>query len=162
MPQTRKLNFSDRAMKCAAVSKLHMVVMVAMIFARLRPILAFSPGPTQRRGWVPSASIKLQTIRFSSTSSDEDGNVEIGDSDDSLAEYRNKNNIRDQVFSAISKDGGIKVTAATARNAVNELMVMHNMNAVSADALGRTSICALMMSNGMQKEQTLQITLNST
>ena len=32
---------------------------------------------------------------------------------DSLAEFRNKNNLDDQVFSAISGDGGIKVTVAT-------------------------------------------------
>jgi len=35
------------------------------------------------------------------------------------------------------------------------------MTAVPADAIGRTAVCALMMSNGMQEEQTCQITLNA-
>ena len=75
-------------------------------------------------------------------------------------EYKNKNNIRDQVFSAISEDGSVKVTACTARNLLNDLMIAHTMTAVPADALGRTVVCALMMSNGMQAEQTCQLTLN--
>ena len=90
--------------------------------------------------------------KFSSTSSVNEG--------DRLAEYRNKNNVRDQVFSAISKDGGIKVTAATVRNLVNDFMVMHTMTAVPADAIGRLVTCSLLMSNGMQAEQTVQITMN--
>ena len=60
----------------------------------------------------------------------------------------------------MSKDGSVKVTACTARNLVNDLMIMHTMTAVPADALGRTISCALMMSNGMQEEQTLQVTMN--
>eukprot|EP00536_Pseudo-nitzschia_multiseries_P001478 jgi/Psemu1/322080/estExt_fgenesh1_pg.C_190015 len=78
-----------------------------------------------------------------------------------LADYENPSNIDDQVFSAISEDGSVKVTACTARNLVNDLMIMHTMTAVSADAMGRTAVCALMMSNGMQAEQTCQITFNS-
>jgi molecular chaperone Hsp33 len=77
------------------------------------------------------------------------------------AEYVNESNLRDQVFSAISEDGSVKVTACTARNLINDLMIMHTMTAVPADALGRTIICALLMSNGMQAEQTCQITINS-
>mmetsp|Transcript_10885 Transcript_10885/g.31624 ORF Transcript_10885/g.31624 Transcript_10885/m.31624 type:complete len:400 (-) Transcript_10885:127-1326(-) len=78
-----------------------------------------------------------------------------------LEEYENPSNRDDQVFSAISEDGSVKVTACTARNLVNDLMIMHTMTAVSADAIGRTAVCALMMSNGMQEEQTCQITLNA-
>ena len=80
--------------------------------------------------------------------------------DDILAEYRNENNIDDQVFSAMSGDGGVKVTACTARNIINDLMIMHTMTATPADALGRTLVCGLLMSNGMQEEQTLQLTFN--
>lgn len=78
-----------------------------------------------------------------------------------LEEFDNPSNRDDQVFSAISEDGSVKVTACTARNLVNDLMIMHTMTPVSADAIGRTAVCALMMSNGMQAEQTCQITLNA-
>jgi len=81
--------------------------------------------------------------------------------DDKLAEYRNKNNIDDQIFSAISGNGGIKVTAVTARNLINDLMMQHTMTAVSAEALGRTVICAMLMANGIQDEQIVQITIQS-
>jgi molecular chaperone Hsp33 len=53
------------------------------------------------------------------------------------------------------------VTACTTRNLLNDFMIMHTMTATPADALGRTLICALLMSNGMQAEQTCQITINS-
>ncbi len=78
-----------------------------------------------------------------------------------LEDYQNPSNRDDQVFSAISEDGSVKITACTARNLVNDLMIMHTMTAVPADAIGRTAVCALMMSNGMQEEQTCQITLNT-
>lgn len=78
-----------------------------------------------------------------------------------LAEYANESNRNDQLFSAISGDGSVKVTACTARNLMNDLMIMHTMTAIPADALGRTIICALLISNGMQPEQTCQITINS-
>ena len=45
-----------------------------------------------------------------------------------LEQYRNPNNLDDQVFSAISADGGLKVTVATIRNLLNEMMIQHNMN----------------------------------
>jgi molecular chaperone Hsp33 len=77
-----------------------------------------------------------------------------------LEDYANPSNREDQVFSAISEDGSVKITVCTARNLVNDLMIMHTMTAVPADAIGRTAVCALMMSNGMQEEQTCQITLN--
>jgi molecular chaperone Hsp33 len=48
--------------------------------------------------------------------------------------YRNRNNIRDQVFSAISADGGIKVTAVTARNLLNDMMMKHTLTEVPTGA----------------------------
>ena len=77
-----------------------------------------------------------------------------------LDAFKNDNNMRDQVFSAISKDGSVKVTVCTARNILNDLMLAHSLTTTPADALGRTIVCSLMMSNGMQDEQTLQITMN--
>jgi len=82
------------------------------------------------------------------------------DENDPLAAYRNRNNIRDQVVSFISKEGGIKVTACTIRNSVNDIMMQHSMTDVAIQAIGRTMTCALLMSNGIQDEQTVQITLN--
>ena len=77
-----------------------------------------------------------------------------------LEEYQNLNNVRDQVFSAISRDGSVKVTVCTARNLLNDMMLAHTMTATPADALGRAIVCALMMSNGIQDEQTVQLTMN--
>jgi molecular chaperone Hsp33 len=79
----------------------------------------------------------------------------------SLDEYENKNNLDDQIFSALSKAGGIKVTVGTVRNLVNDVMIMHTLTETPADILGRLLTCSLLMSNGMQLEQTLQLTLNS-
>ena len=81
---------------------------------------------------------------------------------DPLEVYRNKNNNRDQIFSAISGDGGIKVSVATIRNVINDASMQHTMTAVPTDALGRAIACSLLMANGMQAEQTVQITLNGT
>jgi hypothetical protein len=97
-------------------------------------------------------------IRRSLSNQSESENVETTDK---FSEYHNENNIRDQVFSALSADGSIKVTVCTARNLVNDLMIMHTMTATPADALGRAVTCALLMSNGMQDEQTIQLTLKS-
>jgi len=83
------------------------------------------------------------------------------DEDNDTTKYENPNNIDDQVFSAISGDGGIKVTVATLRNLVNELMIQHNMFATPGDALGRLVTCSILMANGMQDEQQLQITINA-
>jgi molecular chaperone Hsp33 len=96
----------------------------------------------------------------SSNSSSEDSST-VTSASSALAEYQNSNNIRDQVFSALSKDGSVKVTVCTARNLLNDMMLSHTLSKTSADALGRAIVCALMISNGMQQEQTLQITINS-
>jgi hypothetical protein len=77
-----------------------------------------------------------------------------------LEEFRNPSNRRDQVVSVMSQDGGIKVTACTARNLVNDMLMRHMLTEVPADALGRTVICALLMSNGIQNEQIVQISMN--
>ena len=79
---------------------------------------------------------------------------------DPLTIFRNKNNRDDQVFSAMSSDGGIKVTACTIRNLVNDAMIQHTMTKTPADILGRTIACSLLMANGIQDEQMVQITLN--
>mmetsp|Transcript_31090 Transcript_31090/g.75141 ORF Transcript_31090/g.75141 Transcript_31090/m.75141 type:complete len:428 (-) Transcript_31090:108-1391(-) len=113
-------------------------------------------------------SARIFGLRLSSTSSgsssDDDTTVSSTTTSDVSSEdedeYENKNNVRDQVVSAISEDGSIKVTACTARNIVNDLMMMHTMQTTSADALSRAIVCSLLVSNGMQPEQTFQITIN--
>lgn len=119
---------------------------------------------SSRRGLLALHSNFLQKERLSSSfrrglTSQNEG--ESYDTAEKFAEYQNKNNIRDQVFSAISSDGSIKVTTCTTRNLVNDLMIMHTMTPTPADALGRALTCALMMSNGMQEEQMVQLTLNT-
>ena len=47
-----------------------------------------------------------------------------------LEPYKNENNLDDQVFSAMSADGALKVTVATMRNLLNEMMIQHTMNLV--------------------------------
>jgi molecular chaperone Hsp33 len=70
----------------------------------------------------------------SSPSPTEESSPSGSSSSDSLSEilepYRNKNNLDDQVFSAMSADGGLKVTVATIRNLLNEMMIQHSMNPV--------------------------------
>ena len=105
----------------------------------------------------------LSTRRFSGTADNASSGEPTASQqtdDDPLAIYRNRNNIRDQVFSAMSGDGGIKVTAVTVRNMVNDLMIQHTMTETPSEALGRTVICGLLMANGVQDEQVVQITMN--
>ena len=144
-------------MKNASGSFAMIMMMLATLGTRrsllYRPVAAFSVAPTG-----PRKSI----ARFSSESSDSNEASRSSSVDeDRFAEYRNKNNVRDQVFSAISKDGSIKVTAATVRNIINDMMIMHSMTEVPADAMGRLVTCGLLVANGMQQEQTVQITMNS-
>jgi molecular chaperone Hsp33 len=96
----------------------------------------------------------LDSIR-PTTTSDDDATT------DPLAEYRNPKNRRDQIFSAISGDGGIKVTTGSIRNLLNDMMIQQGLNSVPAQALGRTVTCALLLANGIQDEQVFQITVNS-
>ena len=60
-------------------------------------------------------------------------------SDDTLEAYRNPQNRNDQVFSAISANGGIKVTACTVRNLVNDMMIQHTMTEVPTEV--RLMLC---------------------
>jgi molecular chaperone Hsp33 len=134
------------------------IMLLATLSARpcLRSVVAFSTASSNTL-----TTRRQQCHALFSSSSDDD--IVNGNSKDSLAEYRNKNNVKDQVFSAISdggSNGGVKVTAVTCRNIVNECMIMHSMTEVPAAALGRLFSCALLCSNGMQDEQTLQITLS--
>ena len=131
-----------------STSTLAMTLLALCVVSRnglLRPVVAFAPFLTSHHRQTSTASASA-TSRYSST--------------DALDEYRNENNREDQVFSAISGDGGIKVTVATVRNIVNDLMIMHTLTEVPADAIGRLVTCGILMSNGMQEEQTVQITLN--
>ena len=133
--------------------------LLALTSRRRRPVMmatAFSPNVPKRQ--------KVALFSSSSSSDSEKPSVDEKSATPvqlSSESYANQNNRRDQVFSAISKDGGIKVTAATVRNMVNDMSMQHTMTPVPADALGRTLVCGLLMANGMQDEQTVQITMNS-
>jgi hypothetical protein len=127
--------------------------MLHLVVARSFTTRAFAPVSSVA-GWKAEAH---RIVARQMSTENEDKPL---DPNDPFAQYRNQNNIDDQVFSAISKDGSVKVTACTARNLINDLMIMHTMTAVPADALGRTISCALMMSNGMQEDQTVQVTMN--
>mmetsp|Transcript_9210 Transcript_9210/g.11612 ORF Transcript_9210/g.11612 Transcript_9210/m.11612 type:complete len:406 (+) Transcript_9210:176-1393(+) len=83
-----------------------------------------------------------------------------GASEEELEQYKNKNNIDDQILSMISGNGEIKVTASTIRNLVNDVMIQQSLTATPADILARSMACGLLLSNGMQDEQTFQLTLN--
>lgn len=134
------------------------ITMLVALSARqllFRPVTAFSAI-----SWASAPRTRTCVARFSSSADSSDGSANGASQGDALDEYKNKNNVRDQVFSAISKDGSVKVTAATVRNIVNDMMIMHTMSEVAADAMGRLVSCAVLISNGMQEEQTLQITMN--
>ena len=130
----------------------HMVVPPSTKTTRPAKIFGFRLSSTSNSGSSSSSSDDDDTTASSTTT------ASAVSSED---EYENKNNVRDQVVSAISEDGSIKVTACTARNIVNDLMMMHTMQTTSADALSRAIVCSLLVSNGMQPEQTFQITINS-
>lgn len=101
----------------------------------------------------------LESCRMTSSSDETSAQTSAIASDVNLEQYYNKNNLDDQVFSAMSEDGGLKVTVATTRNLLNEMMIQHSMNPVAGDALGRATLCALMASNGMQEQQMFQLSL---
>ena len=81
-------------------------------------------------------------------------------SSSSSSKFENKNNIDDQIVSCLSGDGGVKVTACTVRNLVNDMMIAHNLTPVPIDALGRAVACTVLASNGMQDEQVFQLTVD--
>jgi len=76
-----------------------------------------------------------------------------------LEAFQNNFNLEDQLLSCISGNGEIKVTACTIRNLVNDVMIQQTLTATPADALARSMACTLMLSNGMQTEQTYQLTM---
>jgi molecular chaperone Hsp33 len=43
---------------------------------------------------------------------------------------------------------------------MNDLMMQQTLSPVSADCLGRTIICSVLLANGMQDKQLMQITMN--
>ena len=146
------------------------VIMLQFIWVRsFNPRLVSSLGQSKAfRTTARVQEVARMRLSMSSGSKDRDSSKAkeaVADYKESglapLEDYKNPSNRDDQVFSAISEDGSVKITACTARNLVNDLMIMHTMTAVPADAIGRTAVCALMMSNGMQEEQTCQITLNA-
>ena len=141
------------------------IMLIACLFSSLRRGVAWQPvrgrfeAKLAVRGLsrVPvSQQAPIVRRQLSSDSSD----ASSSESSTLLEQYENKANRRDQVFSAISGDGGIKVTAATVRNIVNDIMLQHTLTPTPADALGRTITCALLMANGIQAEQIVQITMN--
>lgn len=142
------------------------MIVVRTSFLMMLQILIARAFPIHRQIFSgrSTALCRFGVRAFSGTNlpagSSDDGENSSVASTDLLQEYRNENNVRDQVFSAISQDGSVKVTACTARNLVNDLMLAHTLSATTADALGRAVVCALMMSNGMQHEQTVQLTFN--
>jgi molecular chaperone Hsp33 len=154
--------------KCRRLYNLVLIFMVQFLLVR-----SFSSTLSSSLGRRCRSSYSVGFTRLSSregTSNESDSSKakekvaeykQSSASTTSMEDYANPSNINDQVFSAISEDGSVKITACTARNIVNDLMIMHTMTAVPADAIGRTVVCALMMSNGMQAEQTCQITFNA-
>jgi molecular chaperone Hsp33 len=141
---------------CIAVRSFHAAFTQTVVRSSMSIPQKYSSRPVVRR-WLASSSTENDGGIVSSSSSYSSSHA----TETPLAEYINESNQRDQVFSAISDDGSVKVTACTARNLVNDLMIMHTMTPIPADALGRTAMCALLLSNGMQAEQTCQITINS-
>lgn len=153
----------------------HIIIMSAIVLSTtIRvSINAFQfPSRTLYKRWASSAAYGRTTFRhppgdmsWRMTASSDDASTSAPSIDTStetaLQQYENKNNLDDQVFSAISACGGLKVTVATIRNLLNEFMIQHTMNAVPGDALGRATLCALMSSNGMQEEQIFQLTFKS-
>lgn len=134
-----------------------------MMIAFISRVSAFAPPSTRNPQsflTMRQRATTFQRLFMSSSSSSSSSNSQVTSNDPALEEYSNRNNIDDQVFSALSGCGGIKVTCTTIRNMVNDVMIMHEMNAVPADALARATVCGLLMSNGMQDEQTVQITFN--
>jgi molecular chaperone Hsp33 len=110
----------------------------------------------QREFQKTSTSTHLEMTSSESSSS---STASSTSEESELEQYKNKNNIDDQLFSAISGNGEIKVTAVTARNLVNDVMIQQSLTATPADALARSMSCGLLLSNGMQEEQTYQLTM---
>lgn len=80
------------------------------------------------RGDVDSWRMTSSTEESSYSASSSSSSAAADTLSENLKIYRNQNNLDDQVFSAMSADGGLKVTVATIRNLLNEMMIQHSMN----------------------------------
>ena len=141
-------------------------VVTVSFLTKLRSVVAFQTPLLTSRRFYKNAAFGRTTFRhipgdidsWRMTSADE-SETQTSAATPDLEKYLNKNNLDDQVFSAMSADGGLKVTVATIRNLLNEMMIQHSMNPVAGDALGRATICGLLASNGMQEEQMFQLSM---
>eukprot|EP00970_Alexandrium_tamarense_P012011 scaffold2713_cov166-Alexandrium_tamarense.AAC.3 len=109
---------------------------------------SYSPTNYLQKQYKSSAAVERSTfrrVRGTSTStstwmtSDDESSQPVPSSPTAttdLTAYQNPNNLDDQVFSAMSSDGGLKVTVATIRNLLNDMMIQHTMNPVPGDAIG--------------------------
>lgn len=135
---------------------------VAVMLSLMFRTSAFAFGTTSRfatRRVGTAAYERASSSSSSSTGGDPSPTTPVpAVADGDLSAYENRNNIDDQVFSAMSGCGGVKVTCATMRNLVNDSIQMHRMEAVPADALARSVTCGLLLSNGMPDAHTVQIT----
>lgn len=125
-------------------------------------VLLLLPSRMVIHAWVPRQGRASTVCRYLTSSSIHSAPEDSQSNSQYHSQYHNPNNIRDQIFSAISKDGGIKVTACTVRNMVNDMSLQHNLSGLTTDIMGRTVACALLMANGIQAEQIVQITINCT
>jgi molecular chaperone Hsp33 len=140
---------------------------IMMQFFLLRSSAAFSPMNLARRS-LSSKSFEQGRTKFlfqkespslSSSLASKTKLSMAAATDEELEPFINKNNLDDQIFSCISGNGEIKVTACTIRNLVNDVMIQQSLTATPADALARSMVCSLLLSNGMQAEQTFQLTM---
>jgi len=102
--------------------------------------------------------VHRQAAALSATTDDSDGSS--NDTNNEPASSSNISNRDDQLVSALSGNGHLKVTACTIRNLVNDVMIQQCLTATPADALARSMASCLLLSNGMQEEQTFQLTLD--
>ncbi|KAL7518454.1 hypothetical protein ACHAWX_003277 [Stephanocyclus meneghinianus] len=151
---------------------LKVILMSSLLLAHLRLTTAFhAPLATSRIARLSSASYGRSCFRHvnardtscrmtdDSFQQQQQQQQQSSSSLPDLAPYQNPNNLSDQIFSALSGDGSLKITVCTIRNLLNEMMLQHSMNPVPADALGRAAMCALLASNGMQEEQMFQLSI---
>ena len=104
----------------------YIIIMSAIILSTVRvSINAFQfPSRTLHKRWASSAAYGRTTFRhppgdmswrMTAASSDDTSAPSIDTSTETtLQQYQNKNNLEDQVFSAISACGGLKVTGKSA------------------------------------------------
>ena len=126
-----------------APRKIHLLLFVASMLSATRTTgrqfvqAAFQPQLNARRKFLQ----RSRAILFSSADSTNEPakGAMAAASDDTLEAYRNPQNRNDQVFSAISANGGIKVTACTVRNLVNDMMIQHTMTEVPTEV--RLMLC---------------------